>query len=193
MFKLNPDQQLRPIGGHHFATHGITFRDEHFDGLCAKIAAFRLDNMIPSGDPKHEVLSYYAEKFPFMVLRDPDQRKVAPDDAYHQWARWIGRAWRNPPRSIVASKEAEMRMDVCKTCPHNQAMKFKKTPESESLEQRAYLLRRGYERPKETGFCDLHKADISVLSFCTVPGALSEKESSAEPQASCWVGSLKGS
>jgi len=193
MLKLNKDQMRRPIGGHHFTIHSITFRDETFDGLLEKIKEFRVANMVPIGDPHEEVLQYYADYFPYMVQADGKPYNPKIDGDYDLWARWIGRAWRNPPKSIVATKEAEMRMDTCRTCPHNKPIDIKKTPESQALNQRAYLLRRGYERPKDIHFCALHKADISVLSFCTAPDALSEKESSAEPQASCWVGSLKGS
>lgn len=192
MLKLNPDQQVGPIGGHQFPSHGITFTADDFPRLAKKVYEFRVTNLLPAGDPDQEILRYYLEKWPYMVSIDEKAIKSKSSGYFEQWARWVGRAWRNPPKSIVSTKEAEDRMSACKTCPHNKAFDWKSTPETESLSQRTFLLRRGYEAPKQLGFCDLHKADISVFCFLTTPDAFSEIESQAEPQASCWVGSLKG-
>jgi len=193
MLKLNKDQQVLPDGGHHFSTRGIMFRADSFEELLEKVADFRIANMILPGDLNEEILQYYAECFPQMVLSDGKPYKPKIDGTYEQWARWMGMAWRSPVKANVAPKEAEMRTDICKTCPRNKPMNFQESPGLSSLKQRSYILTRGYGNTDKINFCDLHRADISVLSFSSTPDALSEKESSAEPQACCWVGSLKGS
>lgn len=192
MLKLNPDQQRNPIGGHQFHSHGTTFIGDTFFDVIKKLTEFRVTNLLPVGDPKQEVLQYYAEKWPYMVMIDENAVELKPSDDFDLWARWVGRAWRNPPKAIVTTKEAADRFATCKTCQFNKPFSWPSTPESKALEQRTYLLRKGYEAPKDCGFCDLHKADISVFCFLSAPDAFSEKKDT-EPQASCWVSSLKGS
>ena len=193
MLKINKDQQVLPPGGHQFHCHGITFTDELFPDLVKKVAEFRVTNLLPMGDPKQEILQYYLEKWPNMVMADYSE--VAPSTAsnFQQWARWVGRTWRTPPKATVTSKEAGDRMAICKACPRNKPFDWPKTAESAALSQRTFLLRKGYDFSSGCGFCDLHKADVSVFCFLATPDAFSEIESQAEPQASCWVGSLKGS
>jgi hypothetical protein len=192
MLKLNPDQHRSPIGGHQFPTHGITFTADDFQTLSKKVYEFRVTNMLPAGDPDQEILRYYLEKWPYMVSIDEKAVKSKSSNYFDLWARWVGRAWRNPPKSIVTTKEAADRLETCLGCPHNKPLDWKKTPETESLSQRTFLLRRGYEVSPKIGFCTRHKADISVFCFLATPDAFSEIESQAEPQASCWVSSLKG-
>lgn len=192
MLKLNKDQQVLPPGGHQFPSHGFTFTAEKFPELCDKVKDFRITNMIPVGDVEQEILRYYLEKWPNMVSPSNSSIKTKSSDYFHLWARWVGRTWRNPPKSIVTTKEAEDRAATCSKCPFNKPFDWPKSAESDSLLQRTFLLRKGCESLPTTGFCSLHKADISVFCFLTTPGAFSEIESQAEPQASCWVGSLKG-
>ena len=146
--KLNTNQQVLPPGGHQFHSHSITFTADSFTALSRKVYDFRVNNMMPAGNPDAEILQYYLEKWPNMVELDDSESVEFSDLHFDVWARWLGRIWRNPPRSIVAIKEAEMRYETCKTCPKNTPFTWKETPETLALNQRAFLLRRGYERPK---------------------------------------------
>ena len=192
MLKINKDQQVLPPGGHQFYGHGTTFTADLFPDLVDKVTAFRVTNLIPMGDTKQDILRYYLEKWPRMVVADYSSQQVSSTSYFYQWARWVGRTWRNPPKATVTSKEASDRMATCKGCPHNKPFDWPKTAESAALSQRTFLLRKGCEFSQPHGFCDLHKVDISVFCFLATPDAFSEIESQAEPQASCWVGSLKG-
>jgi hypothetical protein len=193
MLKINSDQQVLPLGGHQFACHGTTFTDETFPGLIEKVVDFRITNLLLMGDPEQEILQYYLEKWPNMVRADYSEVEPPTDSNFQQWARWVGRTWRVPPKATVTIKEATDRMATCKGCPHNKPFDWAKTAESAALSQRTFLLRKGYDFNSRHGFCDLHKVDISVFCFLATPDAFSEIESQEEPQASCWVGSLEGS
>lgn len=161
---------------------------ESFEEVRDKLADFRVNNNVPIGDPGQDILSHYANNWPWMVMHD-DQPSVNKEQSreYINWRRWIYRIWNNPPLKTVSTKEASMRWDVCKKCPRNKKMEWEETKESSELARRAFLMRRGIDIPKETGFCDCHNWDISVVSFVETPRELSGKLKDSADQPGCWV------
>lgn len=185
MLKLNPHQQRSPLGGHHYPSHGRTFKEESFDKLVKSLKKFRVDNAIPVGDPAQDVLIFYAKHFPWMVMPDfgTEPKK---DDSYEGWRDWITKTWQAAPTKFVSIKESEQRWKVCEKCPFNTTKGWAETDESAAFTKRAFMLRRGIPVPKFLGFCSCHRADLTVLVMLDEPKKCSAKKDGEQPQ-DCWV------
>lgn len=190
MITLNTDQQRLPIGGHHFHEAGMVVRAEKFDDLVRKVRDLRITNGHPVGDPKTEIIRYYAEAFPYMVHYGKEGFSVPKfAENYVRYRLWVQTTWAIPPKKLVTTKEASYRWDVCKTCPFNLPKNWERTRESEEVDRRAYLLRSAIDIPEGLGFCSLHRADIGVLSFIEKPLEFSAKSKDKEDYEKCWVSS----
>lgn len=186
-YQIRKGQQRLPLGGHHYNAHGIKFTGENHIEVYEKIIDYRLNNMIPVGDPEQEVLAYYYDNFPWMVDPDPDAVAKRKSEHYLNWRSWVHRMWKNPLNRAVTNKEASIRWDVCKSCPHNLKLSVDNSPEGSETLRRAFLLRRGQAVPSHIGFCSLHSMDISVASFLEAPAAVSGKMKDAANHPGCWV------
>lgn len=188
MLRLNPDQLRQPHGGHNFLIpNGPAVKGESLKEVVQKVVDYRINNNIPLGDPEQEVLYYYALHWPYMVEPVEPKRIPAASSRFGGWSKWIRKSWINPPKKIITTKEAVGRWEVCATCPHNKRFDWKETNETAALTQRAFLLRRGIDAPKDLGYCDLHMADLSVLTFLETPESFSEKSKDKEQPPKCWV------
>lgn len=165
---------------------GPLIKAEKFPDLVKKLVDYRVSNGLPLGNPEQEILREYQVLWPYMVLPSDLPETKSPSDKFLKWSRFIRRAWRTPPK-ILTIKEASFRWDVCLTCPYNQTMDWPETQESAAMTQRAFLLRRGIETPKTLGFCGLHNADLSVLTFTQDPKTFSEKGNDEPNPKACWV------
>lgn len=186
MLKLNTNQKRLPVGGHQFKDRGVTFTGDTMDQVEKKLRAFRLYNCLPMGDPNQEILRYYALHWPYMVREDREATEAPQITEFAEWRGWVTKAWANPPRLLVTSKEAGDRWLICSDCPFNQPFTWLETDESSELSRRTYLLRRGASVPQNLGFCSLHKADLSVFTFLDQAASLSAKKDNEENE-SCWV------
>lgn len=190
MLELNKNQKRLPIGGHHFYCHSVMFKGDTFPEVVKKMAEFRRNNNIAAGDPEQEILAHYQDKWPFMVVQSDREPKLEPPESYTQWRDWVFRTWKNPPKKFLGEKEATDRFVVCQSCPHfvsNPYWKKNPTPESMEVSRREFVLQRGIQADKISGFCALHLAPIGPMVFVADPKPLSQmKEGEIEPEA-CWV------
>jgi len=188
MLKLNPDQLRQPHGGHNYREpNGPGIKGESVKDLVKKITDYRINNNIPVGDPEQDVLYYYALHWPYMVEPAEVGKPTHQSKWFQGWSTWLRKAWKNPPKKLITTKEASYRWDVCLTCPHNRGFDWKETDESSAITQRAFLLRKGIDAPKDLQYCDLHKADLSVLTFVENPASFSDKSKEDTQPSACWV------
>lgn len=185
--QLRKFQQRRPLGGHHFPESGITVRGATFEEVVSKLKKLRLNNGHPAGDPEQEVLRYYAEHFPFMVMSGGSEPKPLTPSNYSKWRDWIRYMWFDPPKKIVTKKEASLRWDKCKECPRNTKMDWSETEESAEFTRRAYLLRQAQDIPAYLGFCSCHKADLGLFTFLEAPEKVSNKNKGDSQPENCFV------
>lgn len=186
MLKLNPNMKREPFGGHHYPQYGMTFRGDTLGKVIIDLTAFRLNNNIPAGSPEQDVLNYYAEKFPYMVMADEDRSDSPQDRDYTLWRDWIYGAWRRPPKKFVSVKEASNRWEICLVCPMHRPTDWTKTDESRELSRRSFLLTRGVDTPAKLGYCRLHHCDLSAFVFIDGVKEFSAKKDGEELE-SCWV------
>lgn len=184
MLKFNPTAQRQPFGGHHYPEYGVTFRGDSVEDVKAQLTKFRLNNSIPVGNPEQDILLFYAKHWPWLVKGDLSPKVTMEDADYAAWREWIYEEWKNPG-SLITRKEACMRWEKCLTCPRNLKFSWQSTDESNELTRRAFLLRKGLEVPIGLGFCDLHKADLSVMVFLKQPEKHSNKKD-GEAEPGCW-------
>lgn len=186
-WKLRESQQLRPFGGHHFKDHGVTFTGDTLDEVVKKLEDHRINNALPVGNPKQDVLRYYAVKWPFMVDDDYTPPKPEkPNVLMERWVRWVRKYWGKSLGRMVTSHEAAARWDICMKCPHNIKLDPSSREEKE-MQRKAFLMRAGQDIPKELGFCSLHWADTTVSVWAEAPVKVSEKPKDLVNYPGCWV------
>lgn len=188
MIKLNEGQKREPIGGHHFKEKGHMIKGETFDEVVSNLAQYRLDNSIPLGTPKMDVLKYYAAHFPFMVLIDENGKPPRdPNKDYVDWREWVWEMWRKPELRFITQKEAAERWIECSQCQHNRTLRNAESREGKEIVKKTFLLRRGENVPKFVGFCACHRLDIGIASFLEAPRQRSGKREDSEQPPQCWV------
>lgn len=193
-FCLNQHQKRLPIGGHHFHEPGILLKGDTFNDVVDLLTNFRLINGKPIGNPRQEVIDYYAKKFPYMVKYDLDSEDVETDSLeYIAWRDWISAMWGKPANKFISRKEASMRWEICKKCPHNVGRPWNSSKEFTEFSRKAMMLRRGEPISEKFVFCDLHKADIGVSSFLESPEKFSRKRKEQEDHPGCWMTISEGS
>lgn len=186
IWKLRPGQQMRPIGGHHFTEDGVRFEGDTLDEIVTKLSDYRVNNLAPIGQPRQEILSYYAKNWPFMVDEDFGAEPPEPPGyRMEKWTAFIRKLWGKPGMKQITPKEASLRWEVCLKCPHNVPVS-PTTQEEKEMERKAFMLRKGQTVPAKLGFCSLHLWDISSASFIETPVALSGKPKEAASYPGCW-------
>ncbi len=193
-FTLNPHQKRLPFGGHHFHEDGMMIKGETVPEVAELLENYRIINGKPLGNPKQEIIDYYGVKFPWMVIKDlnPPEQEESQDD-YIAWRYWVASVWGQPHRKFISRKEATMRLEVCKTCPHNVGKPWGDTRESTEFDRKVLLLRRGEKLDENVGFCALHKADIGVACFLESTSGLSRKDDNKPDHPGCWFSQFEGS
>lgn len=188
MLSLNKNSMRLPIGGHQYPENGFTVKGDSFDEVVKLLTSFRLGNGKPLGNPKMDVLIYYAQNWPYLV-RDDGQPEPAKsqDESYGRWITWVMGIWREPPTKILTTKEASYRWDKCKECPMNKPKDWASTEESAQMEQRLFLLRQGVDVPKYLGFCSCHGSDLSLFGFLEAPEKSSNKRQDEIQPSACFV------
>ena len=190
MYKLNEKQQRPPFGGHQYNEYGVTFRGESFPEVVKKLSDFRLNNNIKVGDPEQDVLNHYATHWPWTVSRvlNPPEQKAEPNN-YSDWRKWVVETWARPPAKMITAKEATDRWSACLTCPYNVRKDWEPTKESEELDKRVFVLRRGIDVPSILGYCTFHKCDIGVIAY--IDKVENYAKNSGNSPSNCWVDSTK--
>lgn len=162
-------------------------KGETFDEVGELLTNFRIINGRPVGNPKQEIINYYAEKFPWMVEMDlSDEEDKAPNADYEAWRDWVSSVWGKNHGKSITRKEASFRWEVCKGCPHNVGKPWPESREAIEFSRKSLLLKRGENIPEKLCYCDLHRADIGVASFQESAREFSRKEQNKPDHPSCW-------
>ncbi len=191
MHRLKINQKRLPYGGHHFPEKGALIKGDSFEDVVDLLHNFRLINARPLGNARQEIIDYYSVKFPWMVeLETKPIKQIPVDPDYKQWRDWIASVWGKPMGNAVSKKESSMRLEVCRTCPHNIPKNWNETEESIEFNRKALMLSRGNFVDEKYGFCSLHKADLGVLSFLESPLQVSGKDKDKQDYPACWLTNL---
>jgi hypothetical protein len=188
MFKLNPDQQRGPIGGHRYIERGHTITGATAAEVIRRLRDYRVNNHIPVGDPEQDVLTYYAMNWPWTIKVDRSSEPAGENAAFVQYRQWVERTWAKPPNKFVPSKEAAARLDACAKCPFRCKKQWDKTREATELDRRAFLLARGIDFPNKGGVCRLNFfADLVALALIETPRDFVEARKEKTKPEWCWV------
>ncbi len=186
-YQLKPNSKREPFGGHHFRENSVTLKGDTFDEVVDLLSNFRLINGKPIGNPRQEVINFYAEKFPWMVEWDLEGKEDEPEkQEYLDWRDWVSSMWGKAQGKFITRKEASFRWDICKNCPHNVGTPWKETKESIEFSRKSLLLKRGEKTPEKYQYCDLHRADVAVASFLESPQEFSRKDKNKSNHPGCW-------
>lgn len=190
--RIKANSMREPFGGHHYEVGGQTFKGKNYDEVVRSLAAFRINNNIPLGNPDSEVIAYYAVNWPWLVEEYEAEPKPMPMEGYLAWRLWLMEAWNNPPKKLLTNKEASERFAICRKCPMNMPISRDGSPADEmaALKRKSFLLRRGSMAPEGIGYCTLHRVDLSVFCFLDNCLAFSSKKPDAKDLPECWASSL---
>lgn len=126
--KLTPNPGLW-INREFFDTDGAHFESTSWEELAGAVAAYRLRAKLPAGEPLSEIYQQVCDRTPqFCLNSDP---KVKPNlksgyrsivDVVHkaiqQWILTMLREHKAGRISTVSYTSAEVRAEVCRTCPY---------------------------------------------------------------------------
>lgn len=188
---INKYQQRKPIGGHHYPEMGLTLRGETMDEVAKKLKDLRITNGRPVGNPEKDILDFYAEHFPYMLVEDETvQLPKEMTEDYIRYRHWIFASWRNPPKRLVTHREAKERQKICKNCPQMKQVSWGSSDEAKELERRSFMLTCGVKKDEDFGYCSCHRWDNNVATFFHAAEAFTAKGKDAEVPKTCWVGVL---
>ena len=187
MLELNKDAHREPIGGHQFPSHGIMFRSDTFKELVEKLKTFRLVNGLKLGNPEQEILQHYAKNWPFLV-KQAGSEEVHEGNTLDAWRMWVYDTWNDPPKKYIVEKEARERMAICAICEYRMGRPEGSKEEVESIDRRAFLLRKGIAVDEKIKFCACHLWDIPIASLIDDPKKYSNQPKDEGCPPNCWVG-----
>lgn len=188
MIVLNRNQQRQPIGGHHYPEHGEMFTGETFHEVVEAVRNSRIRNGRTVGDPERDVLVWYANKFPYMVLDDGEKYEPPEEDPiYVEYRKWVHAVWRNPPTKFVTLRESDERLKTCRKCPMAKKVEFGDGDEAAELARRCALLRCGASVNESAGFCSCFLWPNDVTVFFDQAGRFSGRKKDSEVPKNCWV------
>lgn len=168
----------QPIGGHHFPVSKpivSILKGETLDELVQELTDFRINNGISLNNPLQDILEYYRQKWPYLVVveqGDTEENSIR----FEVWRSWIQRTWAHPPKNLVPVKTAQERWDICEKCPYNKTKNWTRNDEHYELTKRAFLLRRGIDVPKYLGYCSFHGVDLGAFTMFDHPEKFVQSE-----------------
>ena len=150
--KLNRDHPKQPINGWSFTEkqYGTVLKDPSLSGLIERIVNFRKFNMLPAGNPEHELAMQYLTTHPHLVLKN-ESIEVKEARNYLSIASWLRNAWETPPKLTGDNMEIKERIKICKACKFNDCST---DYDSDSIMRISVLASSIYD--KELGQCVVH-------------------------------------
>jgi hypothetical protein len=169
-------------GGHNYPIPGgPTVKGETVEELVDKISDYRVRNGLPVGNPMDEIITYYAEHYPWSVEEGERTHKPPIEGLDERVYAWLNAQWRNPPKELLHQEDIQKRMDTCQQCRFRCLQALAKGPASAEAARRAFLLARGNLGPDECGFCRYFGWDNRLA--CLLPELKPEKSA---PKG-CWL------
>ena len=106
-----------PVGGHQYSEHGFSCNAESFDEVVALLREYRENNTLVIGDPKNDVLLFYAGKFSNIVEEDfavieSEQLSSITVNVNEQ----VEQLWRDRQCAKVRRDEQVRRSSICAGC-----------------------------------------------------------------------------
>lgn len=125
---MYPKPSIVPPGGFHYvekhAGTEIKLTAESVDTLAEVIEKYRLNNGIPLGEPKADVVNYICGNWPHFCneTNRPLNEGHKPDSTAGlatRAANWMTRLWNIKAPNFVKDAEADRRAAICVECPMN--------------------------------------------------------------------------
>lgn len=126
---MYPKPSVVPPGGFHYvekhAGAEIRLTGDSVDTLAQAIEKYRLNNGIPLGDPKQNVVDYICGNWPHFCNQNENHsyiEGIKPNSTAGlatRAAAWMTRLWNIGASNFVKQDEAEKRAATCKGCPMN--------------------------------------------------------------------------
>lgn len=179
--KIDRDHSKQPINGWSFneESFGIVLKEGTMQAMLDRIVRFRKSNMIPVGDPEHELAMQYTTTHPHLVIRT-ESSVVRESRDILEFMEWLTKTWQTPPALIADKSTIKDRADICRTCQWNDTNFMLSTPENKS---RLFAISGA---TSEDG-----------LSRCVIHGwhnligcRLRKTEKNEEQPAHCWAGEV---
>lgn len=159
--RFEPKKHLscKPIGGWRMESGGVLHEGDDMDELCDRIIEHRIENRVPIGDVRNEVIDYFCHKNrDIFVTKRVAYNNIEPSDIEQYACNQL------PRHSLhfMTTPEISQRVDKCMVCQHRREVEIPDVKHSDSIARNLYQMRRGDSRAEKAGWCDLHKWDNRV-------------------------------
>lgn len=195
---MYPKHSIVPPGGFHYtekhAGSEIRLTGDSVDTLAAAIEKYRLNNGIPLGDPKKDVVDYicgnwshFCNKTEFTGYLEPN---VSTDATFlTRVSAWVTKLWNIGANNFVPEKEAQRRAEICKSCPLNQDFRAGCKSCIQGTDRMVFLWSKGKTIPHDLFHslkgCRATGAHLQASVFANKQPEISEQEIAQLP-AHCW-------
>jgi hypothetical protein len=177
--KIDRDHSKQPINGWSFREEfGVTLKEDSLNEMLRRIVRFRESNMLPVGDPEHELALQYSQTHPHLVVRT-ESCIVKESREMLEFMQWLTDIWKCPPKLISDKAEIQRRSKACISCKWNDS-DFACTPDN---------MRRIYAVSGATSSDRIHRCVIH--GWHNIVGCrLSKTEKNEHQPEHCWAGEV---
>jgi hypothetical protein len=179
--KIDRNHSKQPVAGWSFneTSFGVILKEDSLDGILARIVRFRKSNMLPVGDPEHELAMQYTATHPHLVIRT-ESSVVRESRDILEFMEWFAKTWQTPPPMLADKAAIKERADICRKCQWNDT-----DFDFQAVENKARL------------FALSGATSEDGLSRCVIHGwhnligcRLRKTEKNEEQPAHCWAGEV---
>lgn len=187
---INIKTGIVPPGGWTVNFHGVEFKAYGFEELQDIILKYRSQNLLPIGDPAHEIQEYICSRYPNQcgesrAAIQPTHQEAPQKRLIDKIMEWCQQVY-TTDRALVPDMVAMDRASYCQSCPMQMTWEDQ-CPKCVQDVRRLTMILRG---AKDTPFGNNCKA-CRVYEFDTRTALWMKdvkKEQLASAPARCWVG-----
>lgn len=180
-FKKNLLRQ--PPQGWHYIEDKQTLIGTDPADVEQKIAAYRIRNGRPPGNPHQDMINFWFDLSPSFLEKAPDDLRpeVSLPDVLGVILLWLQRLTQQGLDIETGMGVAGERAAICLQCPHNVSLPGDQAIKSE-IDRRSFMIRKGEVIPG-LHYCQHHKVDLRVAVRLRNEFISAMQK---QPQA-CWV------
>jgi hypothetical protein len=153
----------KPPEGWHYIEDTQTIEGDTPEDVEKKIAAYRVRNGRPPGDPHQDMIHFWYAKRPEFLEKAVEgtaPRQISRPDELGSVLLWLQRLTQMGPDIEIGSGVIKERCSVCLECPNNIPLSGDAGIKSE-VDRRSFMLRKGEIMPG-LHFCSHHRVDLRV-------------------------------
>lgn len=184
MLRFKKNILRKPPEGWHYIEDKQTIDGETVEDVEKQIAAYRIRNGRPPGDPHQDMINFWVVKRPDFLEMTPEgapPEPKTPPDELGSVLLWLQRITQQGSDLEVGRGVIEERVTTCLECPCNVSISGSQSIKDE-IDRRSFMIRKGEVTPG-LHVCSCHLMDLRVAV------RLRSEFLTQDPQqpGNCWV------